>query len=545
VGKYQLSQGTTACVKCAVGKYTNAKGSEECTGCRAGRGGKLGDHGASDESTHCIKCAAGKFQDEHSQAHPCKACARIDEHRYKWSAEGDTQCHDVPLDCIPSNWGSWGTCTKSCTPMTGDKMDVLGTSGTHTRMSRPEAVGSAEAGTCMLNDAATRAKWSKETGETITVTRCDMAWGGGKECSAHVLGGSGTEHWVESDKYWTQQDECNEHACPVDCVANPWEPWSACTKSCGSSGLSTRVRSVKIEEAYGGKPCVNTCPSERPDCEEHDLHKQTSSCNKGVTCELPTCQSNHVHCDIKDHTVNAARAWYQKIDMNGQRYYHNTIDSVKFPDTYTKPASFVECATPPTKRWHNSKTVDRDDINPYDTHVFGTFTKKRIGEFKIHVTPTCVNNQNCGLIDIGACHGCDTDQECKDMGISSTVFVTHHRQHMQMKHYNPITQKHEQVQYHCKREGERDCTCTCNGHTPCVVHANMLLKNTAIHGNAYPKVPTMQDCCNMCTNHPNCSSWEYSSSKMCELKTGSPQFYAAPSSAAGKFWSGVRAGEVG
>jgi hypothetical protein len=204
----------------------------------------------------------------------------------------------------------------------------------------------------------------------------------------------------------------------------------------------------------------------------------------------------------------------------------------------------VECAAPPTKRWHNVETVDRNDINPHDTHVFGTFTKKRIGSFKIHVTPTCVNNQNCGLIDIGACHGCDTEQECKDMGISSTVFVTHHRRHMQMQHYNPISQQHEQVQYHCKRDGERGCSCTCNGHAPCSVRKDMLLENAVIHGNAYPNVPKMQDCCNLCTNHPSCRGWEYSDSKMCVLKSGSPKLIPAPSGVAGTFWSGVRAGEV-
>jgi hypothetical protein len=394
----------------------------------------------------------------------------------------------------------------------------------------------------MLNDAATRAKWLAETGEAITLARCDMAWGGGKECStfADWVGDAN----VQGGQYYKQTQNCNTGACPVDCVANPWEPWSGCTKSCGTAGTSTRVRSVKIAENYGGKPCVNMCEAERSNCAKDGLHKQVSKCNVGISCDkydLPTCQMDHVHCDIKDHTVNADRSWYHKIDANGARYYHNTMTG---ENTYTKPATFMECSAPPTQQWHNHKTVDRTDINPHDTHVFGTFTKKRIGEFKVHVTPTCLNNQNCGLIDIGACHGCDTEQECKDMGLSSTLFVTHHRKYMHYQKYNAVTKQHEHVQYHCKREGARGCKCTCDGHPPCVVKQGKLLHNKLIHGNAYPNVPTLQDCCNMCTNHPQCGSWEYSDSKLCVLKTGAPQFFDVPSSAAGAVWSGCRSGEA-
>merc|ERR1712167_170177 len=51
--------------------------------------------------------------------------------------------------------------------------------------------------------------------------------------------------------------------------------------------------------------------------------------------------------------------------------------------------------------------------------------------------------------------------------MSSTVFVTHHRNYMEQQSFNAITGKHEQVQYHCRKEGEADCKCTCNAHTPC------------------------------------------------------------------------------
>ena len=185
--------------------------------------------------------------------------------------------------------------------------------------------------------------------------------------------------------------------------------------------------------------------------------------------------------------------------------------------------------------------------------------------------------QNCGLVDLGACHGCDTEQECKDMGVSSTLFVTHERKYMHMKRWNGSKGRYEQAKYHCRREGpwgQHSCSCKCDAHPPCAVRKGYVLReckhtassaahglaaphsvasedddadaegcNAMLHGNAFPNVPNMQDCCNMCTNHPKCGSWEYSASKMCVLKEGKPAFKAVPAASAKAVWSGCRAGE--
>jgi hypothetical protein len=399
------------------------------------------------------------------------------------------------------------------------------------------------------------AAWVQATGEDAWTTSCDMAWGGGKECSAFADDMGANTQWMSDTGYYKRTRNCNEgqaHLCPVDCVANPWQPWSACTATCGE-GSSTRTRTVKIANANGGKACENHCVADRAGCTTSGLHKQTSTCNTDVSCskfDLPTCQASHVHCEIKKHSLNAPEkhAWMTSIDSKGKRYYHNTVTSV---NTYTKPANFVMCgkredvfkADSTTKRALGTKA---DEISPYQTHGRNTITHFRTGSFaKPVVDKTCFNNQNCGLSDASACHGCDTEQECKDMGISSTLFVTHHRAHMKMTHFNRATGKHEQAQYHCRREGATGCKCTCNGHTPCVVHQGKLLSNQMLHANSYPSVPTLQDCCNMCTNHPKCGSWEYSSTKVCVLKSGAPQFVdAASASTSITVWSGCRAGET-
>ena len=68
-------------------------------------------------------------------------------------------------------------------------------------------------------------------------------------------------------------------------------------------------------------------------------------------------------------------------------------------------------------------------------------------------------------------------------------------------------------------------------HAPCCVHERTVLGNDALFGNRYNGVARMQDCCNLCTNHPLCSSWEYDSRRRCVLKRGEPKLVPASSEA--------------
>ena len=201
-------------------------------------------------------------------------------------------------------------------------------------------------------------------------------------------------------------------------------------------------------------------------------------------------------------------------------------------------------------RSRTTKTYNKN-LNPYDTTLYGTtFTKTREGHFERIPTPDCVNNQNCGLHDGGACHGCDSEEECRDLGLSSTLFVTHHRKYMQHnKKFNWETKQRDSARYHCRRVGpwgQHTCSCKCDAHTPCCSKKDYVLTNKMLHANSYDSIPTQQDCCDMCTNHPKCGSWEYSpGAGKCVLKEGAPQFLAVPAaskSAGVVVFSGARAG---
>merc|ERR1711865_415638 len=45
-------------------------------------------------------------------------------------------------------------------------------------------------------------------------------------------------------------DDCNEQACPVDCVVGGWTGYSKCSKSCGT-GIQKRTRTL-TQPLHGG-----------------------------------------------------------------------------------------------------------------------------------------------------------------------------------------------------------------------------------------------------------------------------------------------------
>ena len=139
--------------------------------------------------------------------------------------------------------------------------------------------------------------------------------------------------------------------------------------------------------------------------------------------------------------------------------------------------------------------------------------------------------------DAKSCHRCDTAEECKLSGTHETIVVTHDK-----KYANMGGQRNA---FHCffDQGNTNQCFCTCSMHPPCTVKAGVTLTNTPIFGNHYTSIDHAQDCCNMCTNHPQCESFTYSSaSKQCTLYAGSPVY--APSEAPTTTVSGCQSGDI-
>jgi hypothetical protein len=76
---------------------------------------------------------------------------------------------------------------------------------------------------------------------------------------------------------------CNNQPCPVDCSLKEWAGWSKCSAECGS-GVTQRLREVKIAMKYGGHPCGKT--SETKACNNQACEKncELSDWTKWSTC---------------------------------------------------------------------------------------------------------------------------------------------------------------------------------------------------------------------------------------------------------------------
>ena len=147
----------------------------------------------------CVIVNAGQWS-------PCsQACGRGHTSRTivrRQAVSGVGECHDTTqeiacndhpcsVDCVQSDWASWGACSRTCG------------SGTQVR----------------------------------TRTTTTYAAYGGKPCAQ-----------------LSEMQACETQSCPVDCIMDPWSAWTQCTKSCGG-GHRTRQRSVFKEASSGGVAC--------------------------------------------------------------------------------------------------------------------------------------------------------------------------------------------------------------------------------------------------------------------------------------------------
>ena len=102
--------------------------------------------------------------------------------------------------------------------------------------------------------------------------------------------------------------------------------------------------------------------------------------------------------------------------------------------------------------------------------------------------------------------------------LTHVIQVTHEKNFM-----------HVAANYHCQLTGdETSCECKCDKHPPCCAKAGKLLSSAVLLGNKYAGIASAQTCCNMCTNHPGCTGWEYTNEQECVLKGGTPEFVDNP-----------------
>ena len=89
----------------------------------------------------------------------------------------------------------------------------------------------------------------------------------------------------------------------------------------------------------------------------------------------------------------------------------------------------------------------------------------------------------------------------------------------------------------------KGCACTCDSHPGCCFVKGRVLDNVRIAGSVYQGVEDHDHCCSLCTGHPLCGAWQYSSAGTCILKQGAPVYRVANSALAEDTWAGPKAGD--
>ena len=437
------------CIFCSAGQFADQKGLGSCKSCAkghfSGKDGGVGHH-------HCLKCPSGQFQEAdgmtqcvdcvsgrytHTDKHDmieCEKCGVLDAARkfHTRGLAGQSQCWPIAVDCAPKPWDAWGTCTKSC--------------GVGKRVRTRQPKRHPATGNC-------------------AVDVCTAGWGGGRACDT-----------VE----WSDTEDCNTHACPIDCVVSAWAAWEPCSKSCGG-GITHRVRAITVHPEHGGK----VCPVEREPATGY------ATCNPHA-CSWKTlrrCHDRHVKCHVKRKSLESS--WHK-----------------------LKP----RCA-------HSA--VEEDNM--------------------------CWNNGSDCKKESNKCHEADTSEERAQASRHAgkkfdTIVVQHDRKNMLQYGNFKCQCVIDEATGLCKKHTEDgNCACKCTRHPPCCAQKNKLLTLPNLgKGQRYTGIARVQECCNICNNHPECTAWEFDQSEsVCVLKKGKVQrgsYIAVPEGSGVETYAGA-AGE--
>jgi hypothetical protein len=159
-----------------------------------------------------------------------------------------------PVDCVVSEWMSWGRCHKSCGAGKQHRQRVRLTDHAFGGKKCP-ALKQTKA--CKLRDCPVDchvSKWADWTKCKAKVGGAVLTCGAGEATAKRTrtvvpkFGGKVCPP-LSRTRY------CELGPCPVHCTVSVWSPYDKCTKSCGIYGHQQRVRIVTRHAEHGGYVC--------------------------------------------------------------------------------------------------------------------------------------------------------------------------------------------------------------------------------------------------------------------------------------------------
>jgi hypothetical protein len=232
-------------------------------------------------------CGAGthqRFREMAPPKHGGEECPSPDE-----TQDCNTQC--CPFDCVVTTWSEWTTCEVTCGGGTISRERYVETPDICGGATCPSDSEMLESMSCNEEACPTPTPTPMPTPEPTAIPTpepvdCDIGeWSPFGLCTEPCGGGvrTRTRNLTEpmhgglacpTDPGTFEDENCNDHPCPVDCKVGNWTPWEECSKSC-DGGSQSRTRNVTLASAHGGDECP--------------LTRETRGCNTHhcpVDCEL-------------------------------------------------------------------------------------------------------------------------------------------------------------------------------------------------------------------------------------------------------------------
>eukprot|EP01134_Creolimax_fragrantissima_P000840 CFRG0840T1 len=168
-----------------------------------------------------------------------------------------TDCSGIPLspcpiDCIQSEWTIWTACSLTCNQGVQSR--------TRTILQYPNAEGTQcgsnidsqncnDGGCPPCIEGCNVTSWSEWTA-------CSMSCGGGTQnrSRTEIIPELGIDN-NDNCPPLNETQVCNDQLCPIDCVVGDWTTWGDCSTSCGNSGVKHRSREILTPPANGGSLC--------------------------------------------------------------------------------------------------------------------------------------------------------------------------------------------------------------------------------------------------------------------------------------------------
>jgi hypothetical protein len=454
-----------------------------------------------------------------------------------------------PVHCEVSTWGTWSTCTKTCGG--GSRMR-------YRTETRPENHG---------GEPCPKLIETARCGEAPCAVDCVVSqWSGWGACSATCGAGVNRRTRTVQTEPLDGGKSCGSlsdsrsctHAslsvCPVDCKVEPtWGTWEACTRTCGG-GLMLSRKNILQQASSNGKvqcPAASTLVRSRV-CNTHP-------------CAMPMCHAEHVRCHYDHHHLvishDKRHGIFGKFQCSSKAGY-------RAPKTHTETVDACKMV----KHNFGGECTPLREFKQSAGHVYG-FRLDNMQGLKYNgrtLSPkTAVAAHSSGNVALeNAClfalaHGGQSRYRAlaakatwstRSFGIANgpvTEFWQNDAHALPQDgtwtfaEGSGTTKAITDLQcYFSSAEIFRvvdepkqgtSCVCTCSEH-PCCSTKGWTLSNAELEGN-HMKLTNKEQCCNMCTNHPNCTAWTFDSDTgTCSLRGGEPQWVRRD----GNSWTGTR-----